>query len=208
MHRKHCCFFNNSIPSSNHSCKGAAWESLGTGWVNCGRARKPRESWEENTRRGREEKASGGVGAGEETKTEGIIKWGDNCMRKQWELWRRKQHKNTIAGHPTAGSGVWAHSLPSKGISAMSARYWGFTERGRKLFFHLRKGQLQQCQEEGLHKPQTWASQVALVVNDLPASAGDTRDTGSIPGWGRSPGGGYGNPLQYSCLENVMDAGV
>ena len=46
VHRKHCCFFNNSIPSSNHSCKRAAWESLGTGWVNCGRARKPRESWE------------------------------------------------------------------------------------------------------------------------------------------------------------------
>ena len=45
-----------------------------------------RESWEENTRRGGEEKASGwggGVGAGEETKTEGIIKWGDNCMRAQ-----------------------------------------------------------------------------------------------------------------------------
>ena len=208
VHRKHCCFFNNSIPSSNHSCKGAAWESLGTGWVNCGRARKPRESWEENTRRGREEKASGGVGAGEETKTEGIIKWGDNCRRKQWELWRRKQHKNTIAGHPTAGSGVWAHSLPSKGISAMSAHYWGFTERGRKLFFHLCKGQLKQCQEEGLHKPHKWASQVAVVVKDLPTNARDIRDTGLIPGLGRSPGGGYGNPLQYSCLENPMDRGA
>ena len=50
------------------------------------------------------------------------------------------------------------------------------------------------------------ASQVALVVKNLPASAGDIRDTGSIPGWGRSPGGGgHGNPLQYSCLENPMD---
>ena len=38
-----------------------------------------------------------------------------------------------------------------------------------------------------------------------PANAGDTRDTGSIPGSGRSPGGGHGNPLQYSCLENPMD---
>ena len=41
-----------------------------------------------------------------------------------------------------------------------------------------------------------------------PASAGDTRDMGSIPGSGRSPGGGNGNPLQYSCLENPMDRGA
>ena len=52
------------------------------------------------------------------------------------------------------------------------------------------------------------ASQVALVVKKLPTSAGDLRDTGSIPGWGRSPGGGHGNPLQYSCLENPIDRGA
>ena len=40
---------------------------------------------------------------------------------------------------------------------------------------------------------------------NLPANAGDIRDAGSIPGSGRSPGGGYDNPLQYSCLENPMD---
>ena len=49
------------------------------------------------------------------------------------------------------------------------------------------------------------ASQVALVVKNPPANAGDTRDAGSIPGWGRFPEGGTGNPLQYSCLENPMD---
>ena len=52
------------------------------------------------------------------------------------------------------------------------------------------------------------ASQVALVVKDLPANAGDARDTGSIPGLGRSPGGRYGNPLQFSCLGNPMDKGA
>ena len=52
------------------------------------------------------------------------------------------------------------------------------------------------------------ASQVALVVKSSPASAGDVRDTGSIPGLGRSPGGGHGTPLQYSCLENPMDRGA
>ena len=47
---------------------------------------------------------------------------------------------------------------------------------------------------------------VALVVKNLPTSAGDVRHLGSIPGSGRSPGGWHGNPLQYSCLENPMDS--
>ena len=51
------------------------------------------------------------------------------------------------------------------------------------------------------------ASQVTLVVKNLPANAGDIRDAGSIPGSGRSLGGGYGNPLQYSCLKNSTDRG-
>ena len=42
----------------------------------------------------------------------------------------------------------------------------------------------------------------------VPANAEDTRDLGSIPGSGRSPGGGNGSPLQYSCLENPMDRGA
>ena len=46
------------------------------------------------------------------------------------------------------------------------------------------------------------AFQVVLVVKNLPASAGDIRDAGSIPRLGRAPGGGHGNPLQYCCLEN------
>ena len=46
------------------------------------------------------------------------------------------------------------------------------------------------------------------MVKNLPANAGDVRDAGSIPGSERSPGGGFGNPLQYSCLENLMDRGA
>ena len=49
-----------------------------------------------------------------------------------------------------------------------------------------------------------WVSQVALVVKNLPANAGDTRDAGLISGLGRSPGGWHGNLLQYSCLGNPM----
>ena len=51
------------------------------------------------------------------------------------------------------------------------------------------------------------ASQVALEVKNFPTNAGDVRDMGSIPGSGRSPGGGHGNLLQYSCLENPMTEG-
>ena len=50
--------------------------------------------------------------------------------------------------------------------------------------------------------------QVVLVVKNLPFNVGDIRDVGSIPGPGRSPGGGHGNSLQYSCLENPMDRGA
>ena len=53
-----------------------------------------------------------------------------------------------------------------------------------------------------------WASQMALVIKSLPANAGDIGDMGSIPGLGNSPGGGNGNPLQCSCLENPMDRGA
>ena len=49
------------------------------------------------------------------------------------------------------------------------------------------------------------ASQVALMVKNPPANAGEVRDVGSIPGSGRYPGGGHGKPSQYSCLENPMD---
>ena len=58
-----------------------------------------------------------------------------------------------------------------------------------------------------LHANQ-WASQVVPVVENLPANAGDIRDSGLIPGLGRSPGEGHGNSLQYSCLDKPMDRGA
>ena len=73
------------------------------------------------------------------------------------------------------------------------------------------------------HPPDTWlcfysgvrfiflscvVSQAALAVKNPPVNAGDTRDPGLISELGRSPGGGHGNPLQYTCLENPMDRGV
>ena len=49
---------------------------------------------------------------------------------------------------------------------------------------------------------------MALVVKNLSANARDIRDESSIPGSGRSPGGGHGNPLQYSCLDNPFNRGA
>ena len=46
------------------------------------------------------------------------------------------------------------------------------------------------------------------MVKNPPTSSGDIRDTGLIPGLGRSPGGGHGSPLQYSCMDNPMDRGA
>ena len=57
-------------------------------------------------------------------------------------------------------------------------------------------------------KLNAWASQVWLSVKNMPASAGEVRVLGSILGSGTSPGGGHGNPLQYSCLENPMGRGA
>ena len=50
--------------------------------------------------------------------------------------------------------------------------------------------------------------QLALVENNSSVNVGDIRDVGLIPGLGRFPEGGHGNPLQYSCLENPMDRGA
>ena len=49
---------------------------------------------------------------------------------------------------------------------------------------------------------------MVLVVKNPPVNAGDIRDMNLIPDWGRYPGGGHGNPVQYSCLENPMDRGA
>ena len=52
------------------------------------------------------------------------------------------------------------------------------------------------------------ASQVALVVKNLPVKEADLRDVGLLPGLERSSGEGNGNPLQYSCLQDPMDRGA
>ena len=76
----------------------------------------------------------------------------------------------------------------------------------KATFFKL----LQSCRKliGPLNKGYVGNEEVVLVVKNLSANAEDIRDVGSIPGLGRSPGGGHGNPIQYSCLENLMDRGA
>ena len=61
---------------------------------------------------------------------------------------------------------------------------------------------------ENLFTSPQWASQLALVVKNPPANAGDIRNVGSIPGLEDALKGGHGNPLQYSCLENPINRGA
>ena len=60
----------------------------------------------------------------------------------------------------------------------------------------------------GFLRVDSWTSQVAPVVKNPPANAGDVRDVSLIPESGRSPGGRHDNPLQFSCLENPIDRGA
>ena len=77
------------------------------------------------------------------------------------------------------------------------------------LFLHTPQtiNMIQLLQTFSLLSPK-WVYQAVLVVRKLPANVGDLRDTSSIPGSGRSPGGGHGNSLQYFCLRNLMDRGA
>ena len=81
----------------------------------------------------------------------------------------------------------------------MKANHLGiWLERGQSLKLSMASW----LAEFGVHTAFQGASPVMLVIKNLPVSAGDFRDAGSIPGWGRPPGGGLGYSLQYSCWEN------
>ena len=93
-------------------------------------------------------------------------------------------------------------------ISKQQVKYMGYIiNPGSRQLFPNRKQTILSLGTPRI-KRHLWASQVVLVVRNPPARAGDIRDLCSIPGLGRSPGGGHGNPLQCSCLEHPMDRGL
>ena len=95
-------------------------------------------------------------------------------------------------------------------ISKLCLRHILFHFKSHPIFFFLPCLSSHSQRDVRIMPKKTWgtlfdgASQVLLMVENIRANAGDKRDTGSIPGLGRSPGGGHGNPLQYSCLENSL----
>ena len=103
----------------------------------------------------------------------------------------------------TAGRGESAESRGGGVQGGRSPERAESAERGEILSFRL----LVYVEEQALQSAAVdrWASQVTLVVKNLPASAGNVRDASSILGLGRCLGGGHGHPLQYSYLENPMD---
>ena len=99
-------------------------------------------------------------------------------------------------------------SMPTSFLSVVwhiEATHWVFAEGKHDHSFRAQNQDFQAML--GLlilFSVKRWAFQVALVVKNPPANAGDVRDVGSIPESGRSPRGGNGNSLQYSCLENPI----
>jgi len=108
---------------------------------------------------------------------------------------------NKIPGFLRSNVVLMRHEQVLKIMSPIKLLYWRLTHFVEFVFFLV-------CSSKFAIVPSPCrASQVALVVKNLPANSGDKRDMGSIPGLGRSPGGGHGNLLQY-CLENPIDRGA
>ena len=85
-----------------------------------------------------------------------------------------------------------------------------FQMKDLKIFYYWFAGISQQYMKftTPCPTPTLWAFQEVHLLKNSPAKAGDIRDAGLIPGSGRSPVGGNGNALQYTCLENTMDRGA
>ena len=101
-----------------------------------------------------------------------------------------------------------SHILKHWGLELQMHTFWRDTVE--PIIFHPLAPEA--CNRGQLYMWSNWAWHGIYVnltvVKNLPTNAGDTRDLGSIPGLRRSPGGGNGNPLQYSCLGSPMDRGV
>ena len=105
-----------------------------------------------------------------------------------------------LVKNPPATWETWVGTIPWRREKLPTPVFWPGEFHG--LYSPWGYKELDTTEQLSLH------SQVALVVKNLPASVGDIRDVGLIPGSGRSPGKGHGNPFQYSCLENPMDRGA
>ena len=115
------------------------------------------------------------------------------CINELWEVARAQITKGLVDCRREASHGLLTVMPPLEG-----------RDQDPGLEFQVGKNSYVWCLE---HDPQG-TSQLALVIKNPPANAGDGTDAGSTPGLGRSPGGGNSNPLQYSCWGNPRDRGA
>ena len=116
---------------------------------------------------------------------------------------REMRKESMSGGHrgDVTTNAVWYRAW-SWGKTKTSRENWG---NSHQIWGLLRRNRPGSVSWFGQTYHGTGASTSGSAVKNLPANARDIRVMGLIPGWGRSPGGGHGNPLQYSCLENPMD---
>ena len=156
--------------------------------------------------------------------------WGRSVLGVHWKIWWWSWNSSTLAtsceelthwkrpwcweGLGAGGEGDdrrwdgWMASPTQWAWVWVNSGSWWWTGRPGVLWFMGSQRVGHDWATELNWTRSNWASQVALVVKNLPVNAGDKRDAGSTPGLGKSPGGGNGNPLQYSCPENSMDRGA
>ena len=133
--------------------------------------------------------------------------WGVGCLRHRGEMFQRCEEVSSVFTPTFITTAPWPQRCISKEKGESLKRQATHSENGTQVVHWEDKGLFHEmCFPDS--RPKLWVSQVALVVKNPPANAGGTRDKGLTPGWGWSPGGGYGNPLQYFCLENPMDTGA
>ena len=108
------------------------------------------------------------------------LKGGGEGENRRWDGWMAS---------PTQWPWVWASSW----------RWWRTGKPGVLQSMGLQRVRHDWVTEQQFRDNLPLDSQLALVIKNLPANAGDVRDRDSTPGWGRSPGEGHGNPLRYSC---------
>ena len=126
-----------------------------------------------------------------------VLTWGTGIHNTSW-LKSTCQHFRKAFSQSRYFKSCFSNLPGQEPTSSMKLReQWGPVRASSDVYFSIHK--------ESCNQGQVSASLVAQMVKNLPANAGDL---GSIPGWGRSPGEGHGNPLQYSCLENPMDRGT
>ena len=146
-----------------------------------------------------------------------VVQWLRICiaMQKMWVqplVWKLRSHmlQDNQACRlqllsPLAAMKTQRSKNKAKNLSFFFVRYFPESYPGEVcLFWGLISYIWEIAPESGVES----ASQVALVVKNPTSNAGDERDVGSVLGSGRPPGGGHGNSLPYSCLENPMDRGA